>query len=207
MRMRPRVLYYCDDRLRVAVGRRFEPASVLLAEIEALYPDCGAMIVTPGELGLEALAEYAAGWIATAKEAAAKLGMRKASFLALAKDGEAVEVAAILDDDLHRRLWHREPELVPEPDGQRRGIAKAIQTGEYTTRGKPKLRKIGAECWYGGENLHRSPPINGVVQRWTERDLLGFPYPGDWGTQPYRRAEQTATNLPNREPEGSIAGA
>ena len=186
-RPRPRLVYLVGDNRRVAIGRRGESVSTLAADIAKTYPT--ARIVGMGESGRRAakVAAFAAGWC-TAQEAAAKLSMRKATFLDMTRDAETIEMGIALDDDLIRRMWRMDQELIPEAKPGRTAIWKTERTGEFTTRGKPKLRKIGAECWYGGVQLHRSPPTRGAggfvtIQRWTEKDLLGLPYPGDWGTQ------------------------
>lgn len=196
---KPRVRYVVGNRVRIAVGRPGEYVGTLLAEIRARYPDGQAMPVTD-EAGLRPLAEYAAGW-QTSTEAAKAMCVRKSRFLTMAADPELVELAVTLDPDLNRRLWTDDGDefmrlhghdghAVPEPEPQRRGICKTVRTGKTTTRGKPILAKIGFECWFGGVNLHRSPPVRTrggltLIQRWTEADLLGLPYPGDWGTKPY----------------------
>lgn len=192
---RPRLVYWNAGCHRIAIGCCGEPFDSLAAEIARCYPDA-CLLGEP--VGSGTVAEHVAGW-SRAGEAAKRLKLRKAAFLDIARDPTAVEKSMVMDDDLMRRMWAEDLPLVAqdlsggdsgpsdpvrEPGPFRRAIWKTERTGTMKTRGSPILRKIGEECWYGGTQLHRSPPINGVVQRWKESELIGMPIPGDWGTPP-----------------------
>ncbi|WP_152669954.1 hypothetical protein [Lysobacter capsici] len=181
---RPRVVYQFNGMTRVAVGRRGEHARSLATEIALKYPGCELVAAPFDGPELREVVEYVAGW-QKSEHAAKAMGIRKSTFLSLAKDPTTVERAVAMDDDFSRRLWAQESELLPDPQPARTAIWKTRRSGELTTRGKPKLQKIGEECWYGGTQLHRSPPVAGRIQRWQESDLIGLPVPGDWGTKPY----------------------
>lgn len=188
---RPRVVYWLLGTKRIAIGRVGERFESLAAEIARCYQS--ACIV--GEpVGSGVLAEHVAGW-SLARDAAKATKLRKAAFLDMAKDSSAVERSMVMDDDLMRRMWEAETpvydqdwaraaELSQSSGTYRKAVWKTERTGKLTTRGKPILRKVGEECWYGGAQLHRSPPINGVIQRWKESELIGLPVSGDWGTPP-----------------------
>lgn len=191
---RPRVAYMVHGRQRIAIGRAGERFDSLAAEIAHCYPDA-CILGEPAGNGT--LAGHVAGW-SLAADAAKALRVRKAAFLAQTKDASAVERSMAMDDDLMRRMWAEAFPMVSqdfaddsEPSDParaagpfRKAVWKTERTGKLTTRGRPILRKIGEECWYGGTQLHRSPPINGLIQRWKESELLCRPIPGDWGTRP-----------------------
>lgn len=169
-----------------------------MGELRALHPNASFKLPSDTERRMAHYVAYAEGRV-TSREAAASLAMRKAAFLAQARDRRNLEMGIAMDDDLIGRLWRMDKALMPDPLPSRMAVWKTERTGEYTTRGQPKLRQIGAECYYGGEQLHRSPPVNGRIQRWRERDLLGLPIPGDWGTKPYGyKPPAAAPQLPRK---------
>lgn len=184
---RPRLLYSWSGKERVAIGRKGEPLASLIAEIAACYP--GALLLVAD--ASPALAAYVAGW-ATAKVAAK--GMRKGRFLAMSKDPAAIERSLVMDDDLMRRMWHRDPVLLPEDEEHPAripvdsetsayrhpwGIGKMVRTGEFTTRGKPRLRPVGRELSFRGLALR---PYAHLPVRWSQEQLVAYPVRGDWGT-------------------------
>lgn len=206
---RPRLLYRVDDIERVAIGRRGEPLERLIAEIATVYP--GALMLVADASPV--LADYSAGW-SKAGDAAKAMGIRKSAFLSKAMDPEAVERSMVMDNDLMRRMWQQETEWLPkEPERERtmplssetvfyrlagHGIGKMLRTGKYTTRGKPKLRPIGRELSFRGAQLRIYPHI---CLRWTERQLIGLPVAGDWGSR-----ECTSGNLKPRLQAHSVEG-
>lgn len=215
---RPRVVYFVGDAMRIAVGRRGEASESLWAEINKLYPDSDACDIDEDMVGLKLLADYASGRIKSARQAAAEMKVRKASLLDMASDFLTMELAVLLNDDAQSAMWREARERVRPVDKHPQGVAKTVRTGKTTTRGRPMLRKVGAECWYGGSNLHRSPPSRGHdgavrIQRWTDDELLCRPIPGNWGTRPYRHRdngydyERLPTPPEDREPLEPDAGA
>ncbi|GHB99516.1 hypothetical protein [Thermomonas carbonis] len=215
---RPRIVYFVGDGMRVAVGRRGETADSLWSEIRRIYPGCDACDMSDDFPALDRLADYASGTIKSAREAAAAAKMRKAALLDIASDAETMKLAVLLNDEAQSSMWREQHAAVPRQEKKQQGVGKTERTGRMTTRGRPILRKIGAECWYGGENLHRSPPTrdhDGAVriQRWTDDELLCRPIPGNWGTRPYRHRdtgddyERLPTPPEEREPLAPHAGA
>lgn len=189
---RPRLLYRLPDGTeRVAIGRRGEPLASLLDYILQTYP--GKVIPLQAE-GHGEVAAYVAGWM-RAGEAAKAVGIRKATLLEMARDPQTVARSVLFDADLHSRLWAADVELVPDgfdvartvpvnsdTHGRKHpwGIGKTERTGEYTTRGKPKLRYIGRELSFRGQQLRLYP---GIPLRWTQEQLIGLPVHPEWWTK------------------------